>query len=134
MYIFYPCLICYVPIYAPFALERVRVGSGRGRFWGKEGLERRRIVLFVLGFLLARGSGFFESVCGRSVPAPEDWIFWKHGCSCREHDGAQKRTEEKVGFGLRGGGRMKKVAVRGVGKWKGFECQHVYGSCVYVRK
>ena len=82
-----------------FALERVRVGSGRGRFWGKEGLERRRIVLFVLGFLLARGSGFFESVCGRSVPAPEDWIFWKHGCSCREHDGAQKRTEEKVSFG-----------------------------------
>lgn len=69
------------------ALKRVRVG----RFWGQGGLERRRMVFFVLGFLFSRGSGFSESMCGRSVPTPKDWIFWKHGCSCREQNGEEKR-------------------------------------------
>ena len=30
----------------------------------------------------------------------------------------ERRREEKVGFGLRGEGRMKNVAVRGVASWE----------------
>lgn len=101
---------CRNGIIGVFALERVR------GFWGQWGFERKMVV-FVLGFVLARGgSGFFESVR----------VSWEHGCSCREEKRRKERdrTDSRVWVERRVEWRKKKEAVT----WEGFESQHVYRS------